>query len=438
MKKILTCLLLAITVAAQAQVQRFSGKSALEEIAADKFLAAGNMTDYDHLTRTALTPTPKGYEPYYFSHYGRHGARFLLEENDYAMPVKTLRQAKFAGKLTPLGDKVLAKLDSMQKTTKDRLGDLTATGQRQHHGIAKRMTQNFPEIFKSPNLPIHSVSTTSIRAIISMMAECEELQAANPSAKIYNDASKADMVYMNYSAPRGEGGGAFRPDLMKAMQKQQQMSDSLKHPERLMQQLFNDQHWVYLNVTTGQLMSKIADIALNMQSHDGDASLLELFTPEELRDLWRSNNLYWYLLYSNAPQTGGRMPWNQKNLLKNIIETADTVTQVQASLRFGHDTVVLPLVCMLDLDGAAVQVENLDELENSFRTYYLIPTGSNVQFIFYRPKKGKQGDILLKVLFNEREAHMPLATDNWPYYKWNDFKEYYLKKIEENTPKKNK
>ena len=205
MKKILTCLLLASTVAVQAQVQRFSGKSALEEIAADKFLAAGNMTDYDHLTRTALTPTPKGYEPYYFSHYGRHGARFLLEENDYAMPVKTLRQAKFAGKLTPLGDKVLAKLDSMQKTTKDRLGDLTATGQRQHHGIAKRMTQNFPEIFKSPNLPIHSVSTTSIRAIISMMAECEELQAANPSAKIYNDASKADMVYMNYSAPRGEG-----------------------------------------------------------------------------------------------------------------------------------------------------------------------------------------------------------------------------------------
>ena len=132
------------------------------------------------------------------------------------------------------------------------------------------------------------------------------------------------------------------------------------------------------------------------------------------------------------------MQWNQKNLLTNIIETADTVTQVQASLRFGHDTVVLPLVCMLDLDGAAVQVENLDELENSFRSYYLIPTGSNVQFIFYRPKKGKQGDILLKVLLNEREAHMPLTTDNWPYYKWNDFKEYYLKKIEENTPKKNK
>ena len=93
MKRIITCLLLASSVAAQAQVARFSGKTALEEISADKFLAAGNMTDYDRLPRTALTPTPKGYEPYYLSHYGRHGARYLLDENDYAMPVRTLRQA---------------------------------------------------------------------------------------------------------------------------------------------------------------------------------------------------------------------------------------------------------------------------------------------------------------------------------------------------------
>ena len=293
------------------------------------------------------------------------------------------------------------------------------------------MTQNFPEIFKSPNLPIHSVSTTSIRAIISMMAECEELQAANPSAKIYNDASKADMVYMNYSAPRGEGGGMFRPDLMKAMQKQQQMSDSLKHPERLMQQLFNDQHWVYLNVTTGQLMSKIADIALNMQSHDGDASLLELFTPEELRDLWRSNNLYWYLLYSNAPQTGGRMPWNQKNLLKNIIETADTVTQTQATLRFGHEVCVMPLACLLELDNCGMAVNNLDELDKYWRNYRIFPMGCNIQLIFYRPKKGKTGDILVKALLNEREAYLPAQTDNWPYYKWQDLRQYYLNKIKE-------
>ena len=130
------------------------------------------------------------------------------------------------------------------------------------------------------------------------------------------------------------------------------------------------------------------------------------------------------------------MPFSQRNLLKNIIETADTVTQTQATLRFGHEVCVLPLACLLELNNCAEQVENLDELENSFRTYYLIPTASNVQIIFYRPKKGKTGDILVKVLFNEREAHLPLQTDTWPYYKWQDFREYYLAKLAEQEKKK--
>ena len=424
MKKIITCLLLASTVAASAQIARFSGKSALEEITEDKFLAAGNMVDYDRLPKGKLTPTPKGYEPYYFSHYGRHGARYLLEENDYAMPVQTLRKAKFAGKLTPLGDKVLAKLDSMQKTTKDRLGDLTAVGQRQHHGIAKRMTQNFPEIFKSPNLPIHSVSTTSIRAIISMMAECEELAAANPTARIHNEASRATMYYMNASKT-----DEMRKLDMKARQVQGEYET--RHPDRLMQTLFNDQDWVKAHVDAGKLMSAIYDIANNMQSHDGDDTLLSLFTNEELVELWHSGNLYWYLGFANAPQTENKMPFAQKNLLLNIIETADTVTQTQATLRFGHDTVVLPLASLMDLDGSGVSVDNLNELDKYFRNYLIIPTACNVQMIFYRPVKGKKGDILVKVLLNEREAHMPMETDMWPYYKWSVVRQYYLDKLSE-------
>ena len=44
--------------------------------------------------------------------------------------------------------------------------------------------------------------------------------------------------------------------------------------------------------------------------------------------------------------------------------------------------------------------------------------------------------MLVKVLLNEREAHMPMATDTWPYYKWKDVREYYLKKLDEQTKKK--
>ena len=184
-------------------------------------------------------------------------------------------------------------------------------------------------------------------------------------------------------------------------------------------------------VTCGSWFEDQVLIANNMQSHDGDDTLLSLFTNEELVELWHSGNLYWYLGFANAPQTENKMPFAQKNLLLNIIETADTVTQTQATLRFGHDTVVLPLASLMDLDGSGVSVDNLNELDKYFRNYLIIPTACNVQMIFYRPVKGKKGDILVKVLLNEREAHMPMETDMWPYYKWSVVRQYYLDKLSE-------
>ena len=55
--------------------------------------------------------------------------------------------------------------------------------------------------------------------------------------------------------------------------------------------------------------------------------------------------------------------------------------------------------------------------------------GCNIQLIFYRPKKGKQGDILVKAMLNERETTLPITTDQWPYYKWQDLRKYYTGKL---------
>jgi len=49
--------------------------------------------------------------------------------------------------------------------------------------------------------------------------------------------------------------------------------------------------------------------------------------------------------------------------------------------------------------------------------------------VFYRPTTGAQGDILVKALLNEREATLPVPTDQYPYYKWTELRKYYLEKI---------
>ena len=425
-------------MAVQAQKAPVFETSAKEEIMANRFLAGSNYLDYDRqLPTKALTPTPKGYEPYYMSHYGRHGSRWLISDGNYSRPIATLETAKEMGKLTSKGEEVLETLKAIYKTSTKRLGDLTTVGERQHHGIGKRMTQNFPEIFKKKDVMIDARSTVVTRCILSMIAECEELAAANPTARIHNDVSESLQYYLNQP---WEG---IVKEMGRNTGDKEDRDYSIKwtHPERLMKVLFNDQEFVYNNISAGALMRQLFHVACNMQSHDTDLELFSLFTDEEIYDQWRQKNIGWYLDYGPSPVSGGKMPFSQLNLLKNIIETADTVTKTQATLRFGHEVCVMPLACLLELDNCGMAVDNLDELDKYWRNYRIFPMGCNIQLIFYRPlpfkPKGKgkglpkPGPVLVKALLNERETYLPIETNQWPYYNWQDLREYYLKKIED-------
>lgn len=417
------CTTTFVLAAAMAMAQA----SAREEIAANHFLSGSNHLDYDNYPATAtLTKTPKSYEPYYMSHYGRHGSRWLLGDGEYMESIEILRKAKAQGKITNKGNEVLAQLEKFYPCTINRLGELTTVGERQHHGIGRRMAQHFPEIFKKKGVKIDARSTVVIRCILSMEGECEELAAANPTAMFHNDVSESLQYYLNAPWPK-----AVREQNRNRGRHLDPLREKWTHPERLMSVLFNDPQWVADSLRAGSFMRHFFNLASNMQSHEGAPDLLKLFTTDELYDQWRIRNVDWYLGYGAAPQTGSIMPFSQSNLLKNIIQTADTVTQVQATLRFGHEVCVMPLACLLELGSCGAKVENLEELDRVWRNYNIFPMACNVQLIFYRPKKGKSGDILVKALLNEREQTLPVQTDSYPYYRWADLRAYYLKKLQD-------
>ena len=58
-------------------------------------------------TKADNTPAPKGYRPFHISHYGRHGSRYLISENDYEWIASLMHRADEAGALTPLGRDLL-------------------------------------------------------------------------------------------------------------------------------------------------------------------------------------------------------------------------------------------------------------------------------------------------------------------------------------------
>ena len=422
MNRILTALLLLVSLTVGAQTAR-------QEISQNPWLAGSNYLDYDRqLPSFKYTRAPKGYEPFYLSHYGRHGSRWLISDDSYERVIRPLRKARQQGKLTREGEEALRRLELFNKTTYKRLGDLTTVGERQHHGIGRRMAEHFPEIFKTPGIPIDARSTTVNRCILSMVAECEELMAANPSARIHNDVSDALQYYLNQ--PRQ---GIVRENVEKGRKVRDDFSRANTHPERLMQQLFNDPQWTADSIDARRLMRHLFEVAINMQSHDDAPDLIHLFTPDEIYDQWRIQNAGWYVNYGASPLTGGVMPFSQQNLLRNIIETADTcvaLQKTQATLRFGHEVCVLPLACLMELDSCGIAIADLNDVENHWRNYRIFPMACNIQLVFYRPRKAATtGDILVKALLNEREVTLPVATTQPPYYRWTDLREYWLQKL---------
>jgi hypothetical protein len=385
MKKTFLFLLILVGIMEGACAQK-----AREEIRQNINLAGSNYVAYRG-PQQRLTPSPKGYEPFYISHYGRHGSRYLIGTTDYDKPYEVLLHADSLGRLTSKGRETLAKLKLIREEAAGRDGELTLLGAEQHRAIARRMFNRFPQVFRGAT-DIDARSTVVIRCILSMENALQELTILNPRLRIRHDASYHDMYYMN------DGRSPFAK-----ARDTQQARDALE--------AFNARHTDYSHLMT------------------------TLFTEREVYDFWQMNNAFWYMYYGPSRQTNGAGPYTQTNLLRNIIATADTCLRKPhpgATLRFGHEVNVMPLVCLLELNHYGRTIDDLEQLDDrGWLNYNIFPMGCNVQFIFYRPKKGSlaDADILVKVLLNEDEATLPLPTDRAPYYHWKDVRNYYLQKI---------
>jgi len=402
-----------------------SAQTAQEEIFADLHRSASNYYAYPAPTGVSYTAPPSGYAPFYVSAYARHGSRFLIGPYQYENPRKTLLKADSAHALTPLGREVLAVADSLARMAKGRYGELTDVGAEQHRGIAERLFRNFPEAFGG-NALIEARSTPVVRCILSMMNECWVLKGLNPALRLRTDASAHDMYYMNdeYNAVT-----RFRKEEA-ARSSYADFAQGKLTPARLMGTLFADTAYLKDHVNAAALTDQLFDLASNMQSHHVDFDLYRLFTPEECYRLWLRNNYHWYLNYGPSPLTCGQLPFTQANLLRNFIQTADTVIasgRNGATLRFGHEVCVLPLASLLELDDCGYSTAQADEVAVRWRNYRIFPMASNVQFAFYRSPRSPR--ILVKVMLNEREARLPVATSTAPYYDWEAVKAYYLRKL---------
>ena len=105
--------------------------------------------EFYHYIYTAAkeTAAPKGYKPFYISHYGRHGSRYHTGTLYFSKAMTPLQKADSLGLLTAEGKSLLAELQELLDIHQGHFGMLSERGLREHRGIAERMYQRFPEVF---------------------------------------------------------------------------------------------------------------------------------------------------------------------------------------------------------------------------------------------------------------------------------------------------
>lgn len=402
-----------------------NAQTTFEEISADLNKAGGVYLAYPTV-ETKQTPAPKGYKPFYVSHYGRHGSRYLLADRDYQWIIQLMEKAETVNGLTPLGHDVLKRLNMVWEEAQGRAGDLTPLGVRQHQGIAERMSKNFPEVFRGKR-HVSARSTVVYRCAMSMVAFGDRLKQLNPQLDMSYEMSEKYMSYLNYHSARSN---AFTHGKKGPwVEEYRKFEEAQVHPDRLVSTLFSNADFIRCEVNPSELMWGLYWIAVDMQDMETPVSFFDLFTAKEMFDLWQCVNYRFYMGNANPLASNGIVMANSKSLVENILESADAAIKdrsIAATLRFGHDGNVIPLLALLQIENFDVAVAGPAEVYKHWCDFKATPMASNVQIVFF---ENKAGDILVKFMHNENEVHVPVKTDQWPFYHWNDVKEYYQKRL---------
>lgn len=381
-----------------------------------------------HYDTTGDAPAPEGYKPFFISHFGRHGSRWHTSSKIYDTTYEIFEKAAESNALTDLGKDVFCRVKLLRDDAAGREGQLSPKGTVEHRGIAERMFAAYPEVFSTADgaCRIEARSTLVPRCMMSMASFCERLKELNPEIEITRSVGERYLPDMaNFDNLN---------DVRKSARKiSNKFAEEHFDPSRLIASLF-DVDYAAVNVDCGAVAQNLYMLAADVQDVDYlGITLFDIFTEEELFALWECSNVARYMGMGPSADFGDALENDAKPLLRHIITDADeTIASGNraAFLRFAHDINVVPLVSLLQVEGKHTRVAS-DDLANLYKYWcdsYISPMATNVQFIFFRSESDDV--ILVKVLHNETPCHLPLSKDLFPYYRWEEFKSYYLPRTE--------
>lgn len=394
----------------------------LAEIAADPQKAYG--TDYPYrFVMKELTPSPKGYQPFYISHYARHGSRYYWSDDLYKNLDKELTEAHDQRLLTAEGEAFYNRLKEALPELNAGWGELTQVGWEQHQRIARTMYERFPEVFKRGG-SVSAISSLSGRCVISMSAFCQELTQCNPKLEVTEKSSRSTL----HGVVPNDRENPLRREFPRMKPRYEAAARSVGGGKERVTMILNRLYTHIDSVGRREYMmvENLKNLYTSLPSIGHEGMMGSIYTDQDIVGQWEQANLGSYS-WVFGPQK------QMIPILEDILQRAQDViegrSQDVASLRFGHDTCLGPLTVLMGINGADKDPENPDEVKYIYQNWQTCKAG-NLQFIFYRSKKAPD-EILVKCLLNGTEAVLPVPTTQAPYYRWSDFYSYYSRKCKE-------
>ena len=417
MKKLLLLAAAVLCAAISSSAQDYR-----ELIKENPAMAGSNMMNYIY-EPVAYTPAPKGYKPFYISHYGRHGSRYEGNDKSAAPVWKVMRAADSLGLLSEAGKVFWKDLEAVLNEQAPMYGMLTTLGAREQRGIGERMAENFPEVFKGKNGRSVVYSQTSIvpRCILSM---------TNFTHSLKEHTKGLEFTFV--AGDKYQQQIAYDPDLREAYELAVAVEDSVRRavmkPMEIIDYFFNDTAKALEIIGDPYLFEQRLYLASSVgHLTDYGVCLLKHFPYDALVRNFEIRNPRFYLAYSMSAEMSEYQKQISRRVVVDFLNRADAAlaegSDIAADLRFGHDIVLQPFVSHLRITGHEQWV-HFDQVNAVWNSSATIGMGANFQMIFY---KNKAGDVLVKMLHNEKEVTIPaLETFSDPYYKWTDLRAYLV------------
>ena len=418
---------LCISTVAFAQTSR-------EEIDTYPHLAASTHAVYaGPIYAKPIADAPKGYKPFYISHYGRHGSRYEANSKYSTELTNYFNYADEQGLLTAKGKEAKVLLDQIFSVQKGYIGELTRIGAEQHKSIARHMYRRFKPLFRHGSI-VTSRSSTYTRCILSMAAFNESLKESQPFLETRMTASASDQ---NMIRPLGPDANPYHhnirrdnPHVWDSIMEEWVAKQDLSHVTNT---LFTNIQPIcdHFGVSKIYILASIYKRLAFMQNLGWtDRSFIdEVFTADERHIVYKYENYRLFCIFSGTSLPDSNKYFATMDLLVNdIIKYADLAIEGKnnstADLRFGHDYYLLGLLAATNFNEIRMDCDytDIDKLAEAWRSHQFITMASNMQFVFYRSKKSD--DVLVRILHNENDMTLPIESATAPFYKWEDVKSY--------------